>query len=448
MAISTKNNLHLVSVAKHKPELERFKPYQYRPPATFAIILENFLKLIANQFIELGNFLDKTFYHIENPPTKEKITDLVVKEVLPKSEIQHTEVKSKEPSTQPKRNTTSAPPTRLTPQDCLQRYLNDVPGFARTDLSHKVRPSNPHELMLPSVWDEIFKSICERVWLKLPNPKELKPTDIFKNEINTLIRNSFTEDRYRFFEEFYLKNHPDLKIELSRLEKQAKVSGAVSAAAVAGLNYLAGDLLTPNQLTEFMINEAGLTHLSSAAYLLLWGLAILHLTQKMGIKQPSLEDVKKFFKHSFSVNPAVLLDNIYNGCTLQQLKTITYDTAASLLDKIYTSCTKENLLRLGCVAGSLCFERYVNCIKRVTTTGINYLLRRQFSPAIQDPQSKKYEEKAEYFKRKQNEFSSAASARISMTQLGWQGLNFTGNMAYKTASLSKNLFSYLSSFVA
>jgi hypothetical protein len=139
----------------------------------------------------------------------------------------------------------------------------------------------------------------------------------------------------------------------------------------------------------------------------------------------------------------VLLDNIYQGCTLKQLKTITYDTAASLFDKIYKKCTKENLIELGCVAGSLCFERYFNCIKQVTTTGVNFLINSQLLPSSKHPVSEQQEEKTEYFKRKQKEFSSAANARISMTRLGWKGLELTGSLAYKAALISKNVFSSL-----
>jgi hypothetical protein len=446
MTISTKNNLQIAPVKTPELDLERFKPYQYRPPATFAIILENFLKLIANQFIQLGNFLDKTFCHIENPRPIEKSTEFVAKRVLSPPEPLPILPNSVNPAVKPKKKPTCEAPKALTNQDYLQRYLNDLPGLERTDLSHKIRPLNPHALMLPSVWDKIFNSICQRVWVKLPDPKELEPTDQFKNEMKLLILNSFTEDKYRFFEDYYLTKHSDLKDELSQLNQQAKMSGAVSAVAVAGLNYFAGDLLSPNQLAEFITNETGLTHLSSAAYLLLWGLAIVHLTQKMGVKKPSLEDMKNFFRDAFSMNPAVLLDNIYRGCTLKQLKTITHTTVASLCDKIYKSCTQENLIRLGFVAGSLCFERYVNCIRHVTTAGVNFLIKKQLLP--KHVLTNQEEEKTEYFTCKQREFSSALTTKISLTQLGWKGLELTGSIAYQAASMSKNAFSSLGSFLA
>lgn len=392
-------------------EEKKFKPYSnFSREITFSAIVSNLLKLIANQFIDLGNFLNQKFVKIENPSTSDERVKAVAASALPAAPNVPATRQSPPPaspavvSASPATATKAAAQTRQQDsiETALSNHLSDVLRAKQELHFFDIKQGDPiiedpTTFMLPSALDEIRTSIIEGAWKKMPESKnQQEPTQEFKKEIKALIASSFYKQDYEIFTD---KNDQEI---LNDIDKWAKRTGYASSVIVFALNYFSGDMLSPSYL-ESVMEEIGGPYLGYAAALALWGLTIQHMITQMGIEKPSMDQVKKFMKKLVN-NPS---------------STLAQNGLAGLLGYL---------------------DRYYGCVKRVASYGINNVLGgrvKHWHPKINN------EEKIYRFNKKTTERVQEASTKISRATFGLGVVSFGASLVYSAGSIAASALNTL-----
>lgn len=387
-------------------EETKFKPYSnFSHEFTFAAVISNLLKLIANQFINLGNFLNQKFVKIENPSTSDRHVSAVATSALPAARQSSPPVSPVVSRTKP----ATAAPARAQKKDsiknALKNHLSDVLRTKGVPHHFGIKEGDPiikdpTTFMLPSILDEIQKSIIEGAWKKMEQfKKQKKPTETFKTEIKALIASSFYKEDYEIF------LNPDDQVKLNNLDKLAKYSGYTSSAIVFAFNYFSGDMLSPSYL-ESVMEEIGGPYLGYAAALALWGVTLKHMITHMGIKKPSMDQVKKFMQKLVKNPSSTLAQNLL---------------APSALQIVFTG-----------VAGYL--DRYYGCVKRVVASdGINNFFRSRLENKLLSSAS---DEQKNRLKQKAADGALEANKNISRATFGWGVLSFGTSLIYSASSVA------------
>lgn len=245
---------------------------------TFKAVICNLFKLIANQFIDLGNYLDRALFVPKTLSATQVRTAAIAQKALPAPSA--TERRASPPEIQ-----TEAPTPRVaqkrkkaphTVEEKLKAYLLKWPNFSKIEFNSIETPQG-------IIRTEALKGIADYI--------DVQDLDALKD----LIEKSFRKEHYEFFENHYLDKHPEIKKDIDGVKTKASWSGALVTALMAGVSYFAGNLLTPSSL-EALVEELNIPGLSMVAFLALWGFSVSNLMNQFGIAKPSLTQIKEFIK--------------------------------------------------------------------------------------------------------------------------------------------------------
>ena len=375
------------------------------------------LDLFCQSLNSVSEFFKKIFYKVEQPtPAMEKIAT-VAKESLPKVEKEQKKelIKQSELVTLPmEQERTDQKAFRA-----LDTYLKSIGALRYIALkTTKVDALDPTKILLPSVWKEILASMTKQAWLLAEPKSKQQPSQEFQDKIEALVTQSFAQEDYQFFENFYFRSHPELEQEIHKIDRWASFLGAATKASILSLGCLCPELFSPAALLQ-VFEESQIPYLKEGASALLWALALNHLKEDLGVTTPSFAQIKSCFNK-----------------ILQKPHEFTQS-----FSKVFT---KQTLMKMTFSGWMLYMNRHADCVARVVSSGIEAVMKSGITKMCFEDLN---QEKLERFEAKQKSAARKAQTLFGKMRLGALGFKISTAALNSAAYITAKSWKYVADMI-